>query len=238
MLLSEKYNFIYLKTHKTASTSVEMALEQFCAPPGHRTVMKNAKCLVTNFGIIGARAGGTEAMKNINHFWHHMTAKKVIDRIGEKKFFSCSCVTTIRNPFARLVSQFYFQPTWNKNFPQPPDSLHETRVMFEMWLDSYFNSKSEGTPQFKANSDKAIVFYEGKNVVTDYIRVEHMKGDLENFLIKHSMLTTSLDLHKERDNQNIKKFKPKELFFKKELIQKARIIDSWVFDLGVYPDHP
>lgn len=239
MLLSENYKFIYLKTHKTASTSVELALEQFCAPPEHKVILKNKEPTVTEFGIVGARSGNIKYRKqDLDFFWNHMGASDVVNRIGEEKFFSCSRVTTVRNPFSRLVSQFYFQPTWGKNFPKQSDSLAEVIELFEKWL--FATPQNELFPDgFRAKSDNYIVFYKKKFVMTDFIRVENLSEDLQAFAQKHAIAHKGkIELYRERDNSRTKKFKAHELFHNKKLIERAQAIDSWIFDLGIYPDHP
>ena len=240
MLLSEKYKFIYLKTHKTASTSVELALEQFCAPPEHKVILKNKEPSVTEFGIVGARASMDlkKRKQDPDFFWHHMGATNVVNRIGEEKFFSYSRVTTVRNPFSRLASLFYFQPTWGKNFPKQSDSLAEAIELFEKWL--FATPHNELFPYgFRAKSDKHIVFYKKKFVMTDFIRVENLSEDLQAFTQKHTIACKGkIELYRERDNSRIKKFKAHELFHNKKLIERAQAIDSWIFDLGIYPDHP
>ena len=53
-LVSHKHQFVFLKTRKTAGTSIEMLLEPFCAPPGHVPV-ERTEGMVTPHGVIGHR---------------------------------------------------------------------------------------------------------------------------------------------------------------------------------------
>lgn len=53
-LVSYKHNFVFIKTHKTASTSAEMFLEPFCARPGHMVTMTSPP-RESEYGIIGCR---------------------------------------------------------------------------------------------------------------------------------------------------------------------------------------
>lgn len=52
--VSHDHNFIFLKAHKTASTSTEMFFEPFCAPPEHE-VSISTPARETKHGIIGRR---------------------------------------------------------------------------------------------------------------------------------------------------------------------------------------
>ena len=75
--------------------------------------------------------------------------------------------------------------------------------------------------------------------MTDFIRVENLSEDLQAFAQKHAIAYKGkIELYRERDNSRIKKFKAHELFHNKKLIERAQAIDSWIFDLGIYPDHP
>ncbi len=50
MLVSHRHQFIYTKTHKTASTSVEAYFERFCFPPGDAFILQHHRpaLIVTN----------------------------------------------------------------------------------------------------------------------------------------------------------------------------------------------
>ncbi len=62
-LVCYKHRFIFLKTRKTAGTSVEMALEPLCVPPGteireHRSMIKTRYGIVAHRGFGGLDQGG------------------------------------------------------------------------------------------------------------------------------------------------------------------------------------
>ena len=88
MLLSHSHRFIYIKTVKTAGTSVETALEPFCGD-----------------GIVGARgdaAGGAE-------WFHHMPARRIAAQLPRAVWGGYLKICNIRNPWDKAVSWFHFR---------------------------------------------------------------------------------------------------------------------------------
>ena len=106
MLISHRHKFIFTKTVKTAGTSVEIFFEPFCAPDSH-TVKRVTRNIETKYGIIGAR-GNSAAVKS-SRWYNHMPASLIKTQIGEEVWNEYFKFTTIRNPFDKLVSWFYFR---------------------------------------------------------------------------------------------------------------------------------
>jgi hypothetical protein len=102
-LISHRARFIFLKTHKTASTSVEVALEGLCAPAGATNGAHYRPMLITEAGIIGGRGKAAEGAEWRNH----MSARSVRAGIGRRIWRDYAKITTVRNPFDRMVSMFW-----------------------------------------------------------------------------------------------------------------------------------
>ena len=102
VLVSHKHKFIYLKTFKTAGTSVEMAIEHACRPAG-------AACdgSYSNGpdGIVAER-GGREGR---NPYRSHANARYVRRQVGEDIWERYTKVANIRNPYEKAVSMFWHQ---------------------------------------------------------------------------------------------------------------------------------
>lgn len=244
MLLSNSGNFIYLKTHKTGSTAAEFALIPYCAPPNHKEESTRKETLITHYGIVGARNSGdrTKKAKN-NFFWHHMNASAVIDKIGEEKFFSFNRVACIRNPFRKLVSQFYFRYRYKNNLLKTPETLEETRFHFEDFLFTEKRRRVDPNSKkidyhYKPRNDTNIVMCQGKIIITHFIRCEFLFSDLKDFCINSNLDTELLISNNLRDNTASKKFNHKDLFYTKELINRAIELEGWVFDAGKYSKDP
>ena len=113
MLVSHPKRFIFLKTKKTAGTSVEIFLEQFCetgyAGPSHHRPES-----VTEAGIIGSRGAG-HASKT---FFNHAPARLVRDAVGPDVWGRYRKITCIRDPFDKTVSAFWmWQPDTMREAP-------------------------------------------------------------------------------------------------------------------------
>lgn len=123
MILSHTHRFIYLRTKKTGSTSVGLALASICGPddvvtpindPTARKVGHEAR----NFRIppdkrrwflkLKALWGADERAAGAV-FWHHMTAEQIRTRIGRELFEAYTKVTIERNPWDREVSNYFWK---------------------------------------------------------------------------------------------------------------------------------
>ena len=109
MLYSAKYNFIYSKSAKTASTSTEAALEYLIRDDfgPHRT---NSK-LYPDGSRIGFRGSNMQKDPNFNtsaFSFNHQTLEQTKSMLGEEIFNSSFKISSIRNPYDRLISAFHF----------------------------------------------------------------------------------------------------------------------------------
>lgn len=134
MIISHKYKFIFLKTSKTAGTSIEIALSRFCGPDDIITPVSPAdEKIRREFGytepqnhtspIWGYTIGDIIKMiykrrKKIR-FYNHIPAKKVKTYIGKAVWDSYYKFCFERNPWDRVVSQYFWR---NKSEPRPPIS--------------------------------------------------------------------------------------------------------------------
>ena len=106
MLVSHQYKFIYTKTMKTAGTSVEVYFEKYCCNPAKYKMCHSRPEEETNFGIIGARGKTISAESK---WWNHMPAQQIKNQLGNDVWNNYFKFCVIRNPFDRLVSEFYFR---------------------------------------------------------------------------------------------------------------------------------
>jgi hypothetical protein len=153
MLVSHKHKFIYIKTRKTASTSIEGLLEPLCAPEGH--VPRHVQPFIASEnGIIAGRAGGE---KETDPLTSHSSARAISKELGTKTFRAYLKVYPVRNPYDKVVSWF-----WHVMPPETRGELQEdfgaARKLFRTWLlmrpilpvDSQFYTTSRGF--FKAHT--------------------------------------------------------------------------------------
>lgn len=165
MLVSHTHRFIYIKTTKTASTSVELAFEPLCLPPGAAKVkpQKIGNVLAireSEYGIVGARGRGSARDYK---WWNHMPAEQIKAQLPAEiwdGYFKFCCV---RNPWDKVVSAFHFLRQGQ------PELEPAARVAaFRDWL---FNEDRAGV-------DRKLYTIDGKVVVDRFIRYERLAADI------------------------------------------------------------
>lgn len=133
MILSHAHKFIFLKTKKTAGTSVELALGGICGPDDVVTPIAGKSDIAgsghapRNYEIPVAerpwfwrlkRAMGADERHGGLVYWNHMTAEQVRNRAGARLFNGYRKVTIERNPWDREVSYYFWQ--YKKASERPP----------------------------------------------------------------------------------------------------------------------
>lgn len=115
MIISHKYQFIFLKTNKTASTSIEIALSKFCGSDDIITpISPEDEAIREQLGYRGQQnylAAG---------FYNHIAAKEIKTRIGNKVWESYYKFCFERNPWDRIISLYYW-----RNQSEPRSTLAE-----------------------------------------------------------------------------------------------------------------
>lgn len=131
MIVSHSHKFIFLKPKKSASTSVELALSQICAPGDVITPVKEERLrkgiAPQNYIVpyrdllwhLGLRRQGVSSPKLV--FESHATGREVRRHIGKDIWNSYTKVTIVRNPWDREVSRFF----WMQKRPNVPDNFDE-----------------------------------------------------------------------------------------------------------------
>ncbi|HEY3914821.1 MAG TPA: sulfotransferase family 2 domain-containing protein [Verrucomicrobiae bacterium] len=126
MLVSHLKRFIYTKTMKTASTSLEVYFEPYCMFPGEWKFQHERQEYRTGAGIVGCRNGSLMVVQS-SIWWNHMPAASIKAMLGKELWDSYFKFCSVRNPFDKLVSAFHF---FN---PAAADSANLVQD-FENWL--------------------------------------------------------------------------------------------------------
>lgn len=174
MLISHRKKFIFTKTTKTASTSVEHLFEPFCIPDNEQELLYSGKEHVSDAGIVGARG----KMVKSSTWYNHMTINEIYDLMDKQTFESYFKFTTVRNPYSKAVSYFYYlekriqKLRQNGLIVQPEkfninESINNDVLRFRDWLKS-------GTIYL----DSAKYFLNGQVAVNYFIRFENLFKDL------------------------------------------------------------
>lgn len=135
MIISHKHKFIFIKTAKTAGTSIEIALSKFCGPDDIITpIVPEDEDIRQSLGYRGPqnyllplrKYGIKDLLKRIIRgekklaFYHHIAAEDVIAQIGQGMWDDYYTFCVERNPWDRMISLYY----WNhKEEPRP--SIHD-----------------------------------------------------------------------------------------------------------------
>ena len=189
MIVSYSHRFIFVRTRKVASTSVEMFLSQFCdeqdiitpLTPGEETLRHNIK--PRNFRIPGcgrARVlrivGELVGRPAIGHggFYNHMPAKEIRRLIGEQAWNDCYKISIERNPWDRQVSLY----NWHYRDRDPKPS-------FDRFIRSPFHRK------ISPNFDTYAI--DGKIAADHVCRYESLEEDL-SFVLKQIGIDARVEL--------------------------------------------
>lgn len=130
MIISHRYRFVYVKTRKTASTSLEIALSKYCGPEDVITaITPNNQAERARLGYPGPQNQHVRspAGREITVL-HHAPVGLAREILGERwrdYFF----FTFERNPFDRIISQYYWEvrpEPWPKGAePFIPQSIED-----------------------------------------------------------------------------------------------------------------
>ncbi len=162
MLVSHTHKFIFLKTRKTAGTSVENYFIPYCMGPSEKPDTFLDSAYVSSAGIIGKR--GAKPDPGGLQFWNHMSARRLRKALGRDIWDSYFRFSTMRNPFEKIISMFFFR----RNKEQGDQSHPETvRKEFNSWC-----------VEMGFAVDRGIYFINGEYVLDDVVRVESIENDM------------------------------------------------------------
>ena len=141
MIISHKYKYIFLKTTKTAGSSIEISLSRFCGTDDIITPLtKKDEEMRKKFSVfpqnytrpLKLREYSYEDFLNLilnkkkpkakKIFWNHITAKEIKKIIGKEVWNNYFKFCFVRNPWDRAVSRYY----WNQEKTGKLESLNES----------------------------------------------------------------------------------------------------------------
>ena len=198
MLVSHLNEFIFIKTHRSASTSIEVLLQPFCTKDQSLLTGKERQNSISDErGIIGYR--GPCANKKLIVFRNYTSISELITQLGLEtvnKYFKF-CV--VRDPWTKLVSAFMDQAKF-KNFN---DFVRNRIHIYYDW---------------------PLYTVDDKPVMDFVIRFDYLKSDLKKALAKVGINTKIInnmqEFKKTKDKRRGLKWKS---FFDKnldEMVQK------------------
>jgi hypothetical protein len=157
MLLSHKYKFIFVKTRKTAGTSMEISLSRYCGPddiitpflnPEDEAFRRELNIFPRNDLVPLRRYRGREILKWLRgwrlRYWDHMPAKQIKRFIGDEIYNTYYKFCFERNPWDKVISYYHWE---NRKHKYPS-------------LDDFFSRKPLCTDysKYSINGDIAVDF--------------------------------------------------------------------------------
>jgi len=129
MIVNHKYKFIFLKTRKTAGTSIEIALSQYCGVDDILTrIHKESEPLRKKLGFRGPQNYDVPLRfynkldwlqlffsQKRKRFRNHSKAQYIRENINEEIWNSYFKFCFERNPFDKAISRYY----WSTSEPRP-----------------------------------------------------------------------------------------------------------------------
>jgi len=126
MIISHKNKFIFIKTSKTASTSIEIALSKYCGPDDIITPISGEDERIRNaFGFPGPQNYLLPHHDNSNQkkadykFFNHISAVQILELLGKRVWNAYYKFCVARNPWDRVISSYYWH---HRNKPLTPIS--------------------------------------------------------------------------------------------------------------------
>jgi hypothetical protein len=126
MILSHKYKFIFIKTRKTAGTSIEISLSRYCGDkdiitplnPEDEDIRREVNVYPRNYLVPLRLYRGKEWLRWLRgwrlKYWDHMPAKHIKRFIGEEIYNSYFKFCFERNPWDKSISYYYWENRKNK----------------------------------------------------------------------------------------------------------------------------
>jgi hypothetical protein len=174
MIISHRHKFIFIKTNKTAGTSVEIALSKHCGPEDIITPISKkdepkrkaaggvgpqhylAPVSEYRLGDIGRLFQGRRKRR----FYNHISANEIVAAIGSDIWDSYFKFCFERNPWDRTVSAYYWKHS------------EEPRPSMTQFIDSGYPDKLK-----KRGFD--LYSLDGKIAVDAVYRFENLAEDLD-----------------------------------------------------------
>ncbi|MBD1381909.1 sulfotransferase family 2 domain-containing protein [Bacillus sp. IB182487] len=104
MIISHKYRFIFLKTTKTAGTSIEISLSRYCGESDIITPISQRDEKIRQ--TLGKSPQNYQL--GTKNFYNHISAKEIKALIGDEIWGSYYKFCFDRNPWDKVISLYYF----------------------------------------------------------------------------------------------------------------------------------
>lgn len=209
MIVSHKHRFIFVKTHKTAGSSLEVALAQECAAADIVTHMEDniGSGVPRNYGPeswLGPAYNGSKWVRKLvdRHspllgafYYEHMPASRIKKLVGEDVWDSYFTFCFERNPWDKAVSYYLWkQQGQGRDMPS---------------FAQYIQNKPHRLPR-----DARLYFDDGDDIHSDIHSDKHVDDRNSQILVdrvfEFRQLATALQELRERLNLKLPEPLPRE----------------------------
>lgn len=185
MILSRRHGFVFIKTIKTASTSVEIFLSRLAGPEDVITYLPPAdEALRRQVGAPGPqncinpgwkrrllRLAG-RSRQDATYFLHHNISAADLRILLGAEWDSLRSFTIVRDPFDRAISKFF-----NDHKHEAIPRLHQKRPHKDADINAYIRAMPD------TDLTNWHLYTEGdRPLVTDILRYERLTDDLARVL--------------------------------------------------------
>lgn len=167
MLLSKGHHFIFIKTKKTAGTSVEMLLSRWMTDPGDiiTPISPEDEAVRQRAGVVPKNFLAEDGSKR---FWNHITAAEIQARAPSSVWDQSLKITIERHPYEKAVSLAYFH-----------FARDQSQESFSDYLDRVVRDGDY------RNYDRYAI--NGKIAADIVLRYEHLDQDVQALLERLSL---------------------------------------------------
>jgi hypothetical protein len=218
MIISHSRKFIFVKTMKTAGTSLEMALSKHCEPGDVLTpLIPEEECerqRVAGIGAqnfwrplreyrLGARVSRIVRRRREFKFGEHSPAWQVRRAVGERTWSSYFKFAVVRNPFDRAVSRYYYT---KKYFDETDEVELWDRRSFDQFLRYMPELINENWPMY-TEKDEVVL-----DRMVRYERLEEDLGEVSRRIGLPGNIYDDLRTIRAKSDYRPRQVRPSDLF--------------------------
>lgn len=233
MLVSHPHQFIYLKTRKTAGTSVEMAFQPWAAARPEARVREAGHAKISVAGVVGMRLIPEPERTRADRTWlPHLPAADLHEQVGTRIWSRYVKVAVVRNPFDRMVSMFHWRDSLRAERrtgqrAAAAEDFDETRARFRDYVLNV-----------DWRTDEDILTLGGAWCIDVALRHEHLSQDIAAFARQVDIDADQIVLPITKDGKSLRQGHAVADYFDTETEGRVQDRMAWAFDRFGYPTRP